>query len=102
MAPIPSTNDEQDGRIEDYLNDKVQTNDDLNSLDSLVANVVKQQTLLFEQVRILHSMLLPSLTGKLVASRREESSCPNLTSISRQRGISVTKYSAIQKRTSRY
>lgn len=40
----------QDTRAEDYLNDKLQTNADLESLDGLLRDVQYQQTLLKEQV----------------------------------------------------
>ena len=38
-------------RVEDYLNDKIQTAADLDSLDSLVQRVKEQQDLLRKQVR---------------------------------------------------
>lgn len=41
---------QQDVRIEDYLNDKLQTAADLDNLDALVKASKKQQTLLKEQV----------------------------------------------------
>lgn len=40
----------QDTRVEDYLNDKLQTNADLESLDGLLRDVQHQQSLLKEQV----------------------------------------------------
>ncbi|KAL8764668.1 MAG: hypothetical protein Q9194_006904, partial [Teloschistes cf. exilis] len=40
----------QDTRVEDYLNDKLQTNADLESLDGLLRDVQHQQALLKEQV----------------------------------------------------
>lgn len=42
--------EQQDVRIEDYLNDKLQTSADLENLDSLLKASKKQQTLLKEQV----------------------------------------------------
>ena len=39
-----------DGRIEDYLNDKLQTDADLDSIDVLLNNVLEQQNLLQQQV----------------------------------------------------
>ena len=45
-----------DVRIEDYLNDKLQTFADFEALDSLIAGVQGQQDLLRKQVR----------TGKIV------------------------------------
>lgn len=51
---VQSTNDssgeQQDVRIEDYLNDKLQTAADLDSLDTLLEASKKQQNLLKEQV----------------------------------------------------
>ena len=40
-----------DVRVEDYLNDKLQTHADLENLDSLLEGVRKQQDLLRQQVR---------------------------------------------------
>ena len=42
--------DDADVRIEDYLNDKLQTYTDLENLDSLLKNVRNQQDLLRDQV----------------------------------------------------
>lgn len=42
--------EQQDLRIEDYLNDKLQTDADLDSLDELLKASKKQQNLLREQV----------------------------------------------------
>lgn len=42
--------EEQDIRVEDYLNDKLQTNTDLESLDTLLENVKQQQLVLKQQV----------------------------------------------------
>lgn len=42
--------EQQDLRIEDYLNDKLQTAADLDSLDELLKASKKQQILLREQV----------------------------------------------------
>ena len=36
-------------RVEDYLNDKLQTSADLENIDTLLKNVLKQQTLLKQQ-----------------------------------------------------
>ena len=38
-------------RLEDYLNDKLQTYADLDNIDVLLRNVVDQQSLLRQQVR---------------------------------------------------
>ena len=43
--------EERDVRIEDYLDDKLQTSADLENIDTLLENVVKQQHLLQQQVR---------------------------------------------------
>lgn len=51
-----------DSRVQDYLDDKLQSAADLESLDSLLANVQEQQTLLKKQVCIPKSMLMPRLT----------------------------------------
>lgn len=48
--PRPSDNEERDVRVEDYLNDKLQTSADLENLDALLDNVLQQQTLLKQQV----------------------------------------------------
>lgn len=37
-------------RLEDYLNDKIQTYTDLGNLDSVLENVTHQQSLLKQQV----------------------------------------------------
>lgn len=46
------TNEERDVRVEDYLNDKLQTYADLENLDTLLETVQQQQTLLRRQVQI--------------------------------------------------
>ena len=46
------TNEERDSRVEDYLNDKLQTYTDLENLDSLLETVKEQQGLLRQQVRL--------------------------------------------------
>ena len=42
--------EEQRLRLQDYLDDKLQTSNDLESLDALLENVTNQQTLLKQQV----------------------------------------------------
>ena len=42
----------RENRVEDYLNDKLQTTADLESLDTLLIDVQKQQELLKRQVRL--------------------------------------------------
>lgn len=42
--------EEQEVRVEDYLNDKLQTAADLESLDSLLENVQNQHSLFKQQV----------------------------------------------------
>lgn len=41
-----------DSRVQDYLDDKLQSSADLDTLDSLLANVKTQQELLKQQVCI--------------------------------------------------
>ncbi|KAL8683033.1 MAG: hypothetical protein Q9186_000943 [Xanthomendoza sp. 1 TL-2023] len=48
MASLRQTS--RDARVEDYLNDKLQTTADLDSLDSLLENVKTQQALLRQQL----------------------------------------------------
>ena len=45
-----SAKEELDVRVEDYLNDKLQTGTDLENIDTLLENVAQQQTLLQQQV----------------------------------------------------
>ena len=47
----PTTADERAVRVEDYLNDKLQTFADLENLDGLLKSVRDQQTILHKQVR---------------------------------------------------
>ena len=47
---LPPSNADNKVRIEDYLNDKLQTNSDLDNIDSLLEDVRKQQNLLRKQV----------------------------------------------------
>jgi hypothetical protein len=49
MPPAPLDND-QDTRLRDYLDDKLQTLADLESLDSLLLNVRNQHSLLQQQL----------------------------------------------------
>ena len=46
----PIANEEQDVRVEDYLNDKLQNTTDLANIDSLLEDVKAQQVLLQQQV----------------------------------------------------
>lgn len=46
-----TTNEGRDVRVEDYLNDKLQTYTDLENLDTLLETVKQQQTLLRQQVQ---------------------------------------------------
>lgn len=50
---LQATQANQDSRLEDYLNDKLQTFADFEALDSLLANVQTQQDLL--QVQLLQA-----------------------------------------------
>ena len=54
LKPTQST--DRSIRVEDYLNDKFQTQDDLESLGPLLADVKKQQALLHAQVRFCTSL----------------------------------------------
>ena len=45
------TFDERNVRVEDYLDDKLQTTADFESLESLLSNVKPQHTLLKQQVK---------------------------------------------------
>lgn len=47
-------------RVEDYLNDKIQTNSDLDNLENLLENVYKQQSLLKQQLQEAESTLRKS------------------------------------------
>jgi hypothetical protein len=52
MAELASRNlgEEQSVRVQDYLDDKLQTSNDLANLDVLLETVTNQQTLLRQQV----------------------------------------------------
>jgi len=52
---------ERDIRLEDYLNDKIQTATDFESLESLLANVEAQKQQLEEQVGSFQRQFVPSL-----------------------------------------
>ena len=45
-------------RVEDYLNDKLQTHADLDNLDSLLATVQQQQKLLLQQVSYIVDIVI--------------------------------------------
>lgn len=47
-----TTTEERSIRVEDYLNDQLQTHADLSNLDSLLDSVKHQQILLREQVAV--------------------------------------------------
>ena len=49
-TPASSLGEERAVRVEDYLNDKIQTHSDLENLDYLLDTVSKQQSLLEQQV----------------------------------------------------
>ena len=51
VATQTSTGVEQNIRVEDYLNDQLQSAADLENVSSLLENVQKQHVLLKEQVR---------------------------------------------------
>jgi hypothetical protein len=50
MDPSIMANEERDVRVEDYLNDKLQTSTDLANIDALLEDVKAQQILLQRQV----------------------------------------------------
>lgn len=66
-----------EARVEDYLNDKLQTAADLESLDSLLVDVKKQQGLLRQQVNTPASIYLVKLpmTLNLLATRSKRKPC---------------------------
>lgn len=70
MAPSTSLSSHERTRVEDYLNDKIQVTPDLESLDSLLANLRVQQELQRKQVLLplLDSQLYNSITGLRHAS----------------------------------
>ena len=51
-----------DSRVQDYLDDKLQSSADLESLDTLLANVKAQQVLLKQQVCVEEHDLETKLT----------------------------------------
>ena len=63
------THEERAIRVEDYINDKLQTYADLESLDALLENVQNQQTLLRKQVSLGFQPLMAQLTRKVVRGR---------------------------------
>lgn len=50
--PVAAQREERTIRVEDHLNDKIQTNADLENLDNLLDSVRRQQALLKQQVRL--------------------------------------------------
>lgn len=81
---------ERDIRVEDFLNDKIQTTSDLGDLDSLIASVERQKEQLEEQVRIpglewAHVKLLLLMRTKLQHAQSEllqaKSASTNRTSL---------------------
>jgi hypothetical protein len=50
MAPLTTLSSHERTRVEDYLNDKIQVSDDLESLDSLLSSLRAQQELQRKQV----------------------------------------------------
>lgn len=60
--------EDRDIRVEDYLNDKLQTTADLDNLDPLLNNVQDQQNLLNEQVCFLNTLHSDSISSSLHSS----------------------------------
>lgn len=60
----------QNIRVEDYLNDQLQTETDLENLDSLLENVQKQHILLEKQVRYHSARIVHEIPDDRSASRR--------------------------------
>ena len=50
VTPRDTPSEDRDARVEDYLNDKLQTYDDLEGLESLLSTVKNQHDLLARQV----------------------------------------------------
>lgn len=75
MAEIVSRNlgEEQSVRVQDYLDDKLQTSNDLANLDVLLETVTNQQTLLRQQV-LSFRIWCKYQTHNLLASRGRNSS----------------------------
>lgn len=61
-GPQRLLDEERDGRVEDYLNDKLQTDADLQNLNSLLVGIKKQHELLRKQVGQLDSQRLKLYT----------------------------------------
>ncbi len=57
-AASPFKSKEIAARVDDYLDDKIQTAADLDDVNGLIARVHEQQTLLKKQVSI-HTMTVP-------------------------------------------
>ena len=55
--PLYTSSTDLEMRIDDYLNDKLQTQADLDSLDSLVDDVTNRHNLLREQLKDAHVAL---------------------------------------------
>ncbi len=56
---------DKDTRVEDYINDKFQTYDDFDTLETLIANVQVQQDLLNKQVRIRRGLWKHYIDGQV-------------------------------------
>lgn len=70
MAEVASRNlgEERSVRVQDYLDDKLQTSNDLANLDVLLETVTNQQTLLRQQVALFR-VWCEYQTHYLLASR---------------------------------
>ena len=71
MAELASQglDEDQSLRLQDYLDDKLQTSTDLENLDALLENVSNQQTLLKQQVGLFPGLLW-ILISSVASSKR--------------------------------
>lgn len=72
---------EQSVRVEDYLNDQLQTEADLENLDSLLENVQKQQKLLKDQVGRQHEFPTNHIANEPDQLREAEFTLDRSTSV---------------------
>jgi hypothetical protein len=81
---------ERDIRVEDYLNDKIQTAADLKDLEALIAKVEEQKRILQTQVGCIHIFvdveLTPASSYKMCEQSSLKLSMPVLTKCRRGSG----------------